>query len=121
MVSSGLDYILGFQRHKSTVGVSDKGSNHGEGKGKTSITISIRMSTSKENLSISLTLLASITSRIVDIGLSYRVDKTGVESIVGQRKSSIRIGRKPIPVRKHLRGTKGNTQEGENSKTLHVK
>merc|ERR1719244_1032040 len=118
----------------------------------------IRISTRKKDLSISLSLLTGITSRVVDISLSfgravirniassivdigrslrgavvgnvtcgimdvsfsYRVDKTGVKSIVGQRKSSIRISSQTIPVRKDLRGTKGNTQEEKNSKTLHV-
>merc|ERR1719193_3101011 len=63
---------------------------------------------------------SNITCSIVDISFSYRVDKTSVKSIVGQRQSSIGIGSKAIPVREDLRGTKCNTQEGEKSKTLHV-
>merc|ERR1719233_1309338 len=65
-------------------------------------------------------VICSVTCSIVDIRFSYRVDKTSVKSIVGQRQSSIRIGSKAIPIREDLRGTKGNTEEGEKSKTLHV-
>merc|ERR1719233_301424 len=115
------------------------GVDQSSGERMVSIWQGIRISTRKKDLSISLTLLTGITGSVVDVGrslrgavicsvtcsivdirFSYRVDKTSVKSIVGQRQSSIRIGSKAIPIREDLRGTKGNTEEGEKSKTLHV-
>merc|ERR1719430_3021367 len=54
----------------SSVGVGNKWGNNGVGIRETSIAISIGISTGKENLGISLTLLASITSGVMDIFLS---------------------------------------------------
>ena len=108
--------------------MGNKGGNNRESIGETSITISIGVGTSKKDLGISLTLLTSITSSVMDISLglrrtvighitcsivnirfSYRVDQTSVKSIVSQGEpsiwESIRISTQAIPVRKNNRGS----------------
>merc|ERR1719445_1674255 len=88
----------------------------------------IRISSREKELSISLTLLTSITSSVMDISFSfrravissvtcsivniwfsYRVDQASVKSIVSQGEpsiwESIRISTQAIPVRKNNRGS----------------
>merc|ERR1711970_1589647 len=97
VVSSGLNNILGLQGYNSSVGVGNKWSNHGVGIGETSVTISIGVvSTGKENLGISLTLLTSITSGVMDIFLSSITSSImdirfsyGVDQSSGKRMVSI--------------------------------
>ena len=52
--------------------MGNKRCNNREGEGETSIPISIGVDTSKENLGISITLLTSITSSVMDVSLSLR-------------------------------------------------
>merc|ERR1719445_2050173 len=108
----GLSYWVDKPRGERMVGI---------GKG-------IRISSREKELSISLTLLTSITSSVMDVSLSlrravnsnitcsivnirfsYRVDQASVKSIVSQGEpsiwESIRIGTQAIPVRKNNRGS----------------
>merc|ERR1711970_175281 len=95
VISSGLNNILGLQGYNSSVGVGNKWGYHRVGIWETSITVSIGVvSTGKENLGISLTLLTSITSGVMDILLgsitssimdirfSYGVDQSSGKRMV---------------------------------------
>merc|ERR1711970_1596513 len=112
MISPSLDNISRLQWDNSTIRVGNKGGDNWEGLGGA--------------------VIGNITTSIMHIGLSYRVDQASVQSIVSQGKPSIGqgigIGTQAIAVRKDYRsssilrgrGAQGNTNKGDKSKTLHV-